>query len=149
MNVLITGAAGYIGTLLTERLARSDHVDTVFGIDLNTRPALLDDCAKVRWINADVAEDRWLAEARDAPIDVVIHCAYRIREMYASKRKQQERWNIEGARKVFDFALTHPSAHRLVHFSTVSGYGALPTNSIDRPLQEDDPLCEDSYLYGV
>lgn len=149
MNVLITGAAGYVGTMLTERLAHSDDVDTIFGIDLKTRPVRFGNCSKLRWITADVAEDQWLAEVRDKHVDVVIHCAYRIHEMYGSKRKQQEHWNIDGARKVFEFALTHPSVRRLVQLSTISVYGALPTNSADRPLSEKDPLCEDTYLYGV
>jgi nucleoside-diphosphate-sugar epimerase len=80
---------------------------------------------------------------------VVIHCAYQIRELYGGKKKQQEHWNIDGARKVFEFALGCPSVRRVVQLSTVSAYGALPQNSLDRPFTEESPLCEDVYLYGV
>ena len=149
MNVLITGAAGYIGTMLLERLAYSDTVDSIYAIDIKPKPARCENLAKLRWIRANVAEDGWVAQLDDAVIEVVIHCAYQIREWYGSRRKQQEVWNIDGARKVFEFALTSSSVRRVVHLSTVSGYGALPTNAIDRLLTEETELGEDTYLYGV
>jgi nucleoside-diphosphate-sugar epimerase len=149
MNVLITGAAGYIGSMLRERLADSDDIDTIFGIDLKAEPARCNGCAKLRWISADVAENAWVSEVSDEPIDVVIHCAYQIRELYGRARARQLRWNLEGARKVFAFSLAHPSVRRVVHLSTVSAYGALATNSADRLFTEEDPLSEDTYLYGI
>jgi nucleoside-diphosphate-sugar epimerase len=149
MNILITGAAGYIGTMLMERLADSDAIDAIFGIDLKAQPARWGGRAELRWIRADVAEDDWLSEVRHEHIDVVIHCAYQIRELYGGGRKRQDHWNLNGARKVFEFALAHPSVRRIVHLSTISAYGALPTNSADRLLTEKDPLFEDTYLYGV
>ena len=57
--------------------------------------------------------------------------------------------SIDGARKVFEFALASPSIRRVVHLSTVSAYGALPENSLDHLFTEESPLCEDAYLYGV
>jgi UDP-glucose 4-epimerase len=149
MNVLITGAAGYIGTMLIERLAHSDSIDAIYAIDIRARPAQSNGLAKLFWIRADVAEDGWTSQVGQMAIDVVIHCAYQIRQSYGDKRKQQELWNIDGARKVFEFALTSPSVRRVVQLSTISAYGALPTNATDRSFTEDSPLCEDAYLYGV
>jgi nucleoside-diphosphate-sugar epimerase len=149
MNVLITGAAGYIGTMLIERLARSDSIKTIHGIDLRAQPTRDINCDKLRWIQADVAADSWMSELDGAAIHVVIHCAYQIRELYGSRKKLQEQWNIEGARKVFEFALGCPSLHRVLQLSTISAYGALPGNSVDRPFTEEGPLCENAYLYGV
>lgn len=149
MNVLITGAAGYIGTMLIDQLGRSKRVARINGLDIKPRPELLADCPKVRWISADVADDAWIPQLRNETIDVVIHCAYQIRELYGSRRNQQQRWNIDGARRVFEFALGHPSVRRLVQLSTITAYGALATNSLDRPFTEEMPLAEDTYLYGV
>jgi nucleoside-diphosphate-sugar epimerase len=101
------------------------------------------------WIRADVAEDGWTSQIDAKAVDLVIHCAYQIRQLYGSRSTQQEVWNVHGARKVFEFALTSPAVRRVVHLSTISAYGALPTNAIDRPLTEDSPLREDTYLYGV
>lgn len=149
MNVLITGAAGYIGTMLIERLAGSDDINRIYGIDIKRQPARLGHFGNLRWIRADVSEDQWLLQVRDEHIDVVIHCAYQIRELYGGGRDRQSRWNIDGARKVFEFALARPSVRRLVQLSTASAYGALPTNSVDCPFTEEMPLREDTYLYGV
>jgi nucleoside-diphosphate-sugar epimerase len=149
MNVLITGAAGYIGTMLAEQFLYSNSIDRLNCLDLRECPGRLRDHAKVRWIRADVADDGWVSELRNEAIEVVIHCAYQIRELYGRGRDQQRHWNVEGARQVFDFALGCPSVRRLIQLSTITAYGALPTNSLDRALTEEMPLAEDSYLYGV
>lgn len=149
MNVLITGAAGYIGTMLIERFARSDSIERIHGVDLRAPPARCVHLDKVRWIQADVADGTWMSQVDGEAIHAVIHCAYQIRELYGGKKKQQEQWNIEGARKVFEFALGCPSLRRLVQLSTISAYGAQPENSVDRPFTEESPLCEEIYLYGV
>jgi nucleoside-diphosphate-sugar epimerase len=149
VNVLITGAAGYIGAQLIDQLLRSNDAHKIIGIDLKHRPELASDCPKLRWIRADVAEDAWISQVQDEVIDVVIHCAYQIRELYGAGRSQQQRWNIDGARKVFEFALERSSVRRLVQLSTITAYGAFATNSLDRPFTEGMPLAEDAYLYGV
>jgi UDP-glucose 4-epimerase len=149
MNVLITGAAGYIGTMLTERLAQFDTIDAIYGVDISAQPAQCAQNDKLFWIRADVAKGEWVSLLDGKPIDVVIHCAYQIRQLYGRRKKQQEIWNIDGARKVFEFALACPHVRRVVHLSTVSAYGALPGNSTDRLFTEDSPLSEDVYLYGV
>lgn len=149
MNVLITGAAGYIGSMLVDEFAYSNTIERLICIDIKERVARFGDHAKVRWIRADVAGDRWAPELQNEPIDVVIHCAYQIRELYGRGRDQQRHWNVEGARKVFEFALGRASVRRLVQLSTITAYGALPTNSLDRPFAEEMPLAEDTYLYGV
>ena len=149
MNVLITGAAGYIGMMLIERFARSSRIERIQGIDLRAPPARCIHLDKVRWIQADVADHAWTSQVEGKDIHVVIHCAYQVRELYGSKKKQQEQWNIDGARKVFEFALGCPSLRRLVQLSTISAYGALPENAVDRPFREESPLCEEIYLYGV
>ena len=72
MNVLITGAAGYIGTMLIERLARSDSIDKIYGLDMRERPPRCDNCDKLSWIRADVSEDGWIEQIDRRAIDVVV-----------------------------------------------------------------------------
>jgi nucleoside-diphosphate-sugar epimerase len=147
-TVLITGAAGYIGSMVVVALSKLETVGKIVGIDLRDGPALCAARDNFRFVKADISEDAWVETIRDEEIDVVVHCAYQIRQLYGSKREVQRRWNVDGARKVFEFALRTPSVSRLIQLSTVSAYGANATNSLDHSLTEGAPLGENEYLYG-
>lgn len=149
MNVLITGAAGYIGSVLLDAFSRQPAIERLVGVDLNPLPAAQAGIPKLRWIEADVADEAWSELARHEAVNVVVHCAYQIRQLYGAEGEaRQRRWNIEGARRVFEFALRQPSVHRLIQLSTVSAYGARPENSLQTLFTEEVPLAEETYLYG-
>ena len=78
----------------------------------------------------------------------MVHLAFQIRQLYGRGRATQRRWNVEGARKVFAFAFAEPSVRRLIHFSTVTAYGAHADNALGSRLREHVPLAEREYLYG-
>jgi nucleoside-diphosphate-sugar epimerase len=149
ISVLITGAAGYIGSMVVVALSQLETVGKIVGIDLRDGPALCAARDKCRFVQADIAEDSWVEAIRDEQIDVVVHCAYQIRQLYGRRKEIQRRWNMDGARKVFEFALRTPSVGRLIQLSTVSAYGAHATNSLDHSLSEEAALGEDEYLYGL
>ncbi len=148
MRVLITGAAGYIGSILINALESIDEVDAIVGIDLKPKPDRLAATTKVAWIQGDVSTDDWQAAARDHRIDAVVHLAFQIRQLYGRRKGIQRRWNVEGACKVIAFALGEPSVRRLIHFSTVTAYGAHKNNSVAERLREKAPLTERDYRYG-
>jgi UDP-glucose 4-epimerase len=148
MRVLITGAAGYVGSVLIDALQAMDKVTGIIGVDLMPRPDRLAGNAKIAWIQADVSSDDWQAAAREHGADAVVHLAFQIRQLYGRKQQIQRRWNVEGARKVFAFVFAEPSVRRLIHFSTVTAYGADPGNTIAARLRESAPLREHDYLYG-
>jgi UDP-glucose 4-epimerase len=148
MRVVVTGAAGYVGSILVEALQAMGGVDKIVGVDLKPRPDRLAGNTKLTWIQADVSTDDWEAVAREQGADAVVHLAFQIRQLYGREEKTQRRWNIEGARKVFAFALGEPSVRRLIHFSTVTAYGAQPSNSLAKRMRESELLNEHDYLYG-
>ncbi len=147
MRILITGAAGYIGGMLADQFSRAPDVTEIVCIDRKPVPDLLQNNTKIIWIEHDLSEDGWQEQLRGKTPDVVIHSAWHIRDLYF-RPKLQRTWNVEGANKVFEYCFTN-GVKKLIHFSTVSSYGAFDTNSLKRPFIENDPARENEYRYGI
>jgi nucleoside-diphosphate-sugar epimerase len=145
-TILITGAAGYVGTMLVERFAKRADVDRIIGIDKEPIPELIREEPKLTYFQTNTADD-WEGVVRAHMPDIVIHTAWQIREMYGAQDMEWE-WNVGGSDKVFDFALQEPSVVRLVHFSTVASYGAFANNSIEHRFTENEPFRKVDYLYA-
>lgn len=147
MNILITGAAGYVGGMLCDQFSARSDVEHIVAIDKDPMPTLLEGNNKIVWVSANTSSDDWQETAHQYQPVVVVNCAWQIREMYG-KQQTQWQWNVEGCNNVFDFAFAEPGVERLVHFSTVSSYGAFQTNTLDF-ITEDQPFRENNYLYGI
>lgn len=146
-TVLITGAAGYVGTMLVRRFAARKDVARVIGLDKEPVPELIKDEPKLVYIEANTADEGWEAIAREHAPDIVIHTAWQIREIYGD-RPLTWKWNVEGSERVFRFAYGEAYVKRLIHFSTVASYGAFPSNTIEHRFTEDEPFRKTDYLYA-
>jgi nucleoside-diphosphate-sugar epimerase len=146
-TVFITGAAGYVGTMLVSRFAKRDDVARIVALDKEAQPELLKDVPKLTWITANLSDGSWQEQVKQAAPTIVIHAAWQIREMYG-QQKTQWKWNVLGSDAVFDLAFGTPSVTRLVHFSTVASYGAQPDNEIERRFKEEDGFRTSDYLYA-
>lgn len=147
-TVFITGAAGYVGAMLTELFAARADVARVIALDKEPRPATFAENDKVVWITANTADrDSWYDVVAALAPDVVIHTAWQIRELYG-RQHVEWRWNVDGSRAVFEFAYGVPSVNRLVYFSTAAVYGALAENTIEHRFREDEPMREEEYSYA-
>ncbi|MDR3548065.1 MAG: NAD-dependent epimerase/dehydratase family protein [Candidatus Pacebacteria bacterium] len=145
-TILITGAAGYVGSMLVQKFAARDDVARVIGLDKEPIPDMIKDEPRLTYIQLNTADD-WEEKVRTFAPDVVIHTAWQIREIYGN-RALTWKWNIDGSDKVFDFAFSESSVKRLIHFSTVSSYGAFADNKIDHLYTEDEPFRKSQYLYA-
>ncbi len=145
-TILITGAAGYVGTMLVEQFARRDDVEKVIGIDKERIPDAIKEEPKLIYHQTNIADD-WEEKVRAEHPDIVIHTAWQIREMYGAQDMEWE-WNVGGSDKVSDFALGESSVTRLVHFSTVASYGSFPDNSVEYRYTEEEPFRKSEYLYA-
>ncbi|OHA85126.1 MAG: hypothetical protein A2408_00855 [Candidatus Yonathbacteria bacterium RIFOXYC1_FULL_52_10] len=148
MKIFITGAAGYVGAMLVDQFSKRPDVDEIIGIDKERLPEFLKGNTKLTWIDGNIADDVWQKILEEKKPEVMIHCAWQIREMYG-KKGTQWKWNVEGSLKIFDFAFSHDFVKKLIYFSTVSSYGAESTNTLEYRFKESDPFIENEYLYGV
>ncbi len=146
-TLLITGAAGYVGTMLVERFAAREDIDRIIAIDREPIPDLIKDLPKLTYIQANLEDGGWQEEVVKHQIDLIVHTAWDIRAVYGGA---QVTWrsNIEGSDAVFDYAFNTPSVKRLVHFSTVASYGSFSTNTIEYRFTENDPFRKTDYLYA-
>jgi nucleoside-diphosphate-sugar epimerase len=145
-TVLITGAAGYVGTMLVQKFAARDDVQQIIGLDKEPVPELIANEPKLTYFEMNTA-DAWMELVKDLAPDIVIHTAWQIREIYGNHALTWK-WNIDGSDNVFDFAFLQPSVKRLIHFSTVASYGAYPDNEIEYRFTEKDPFRVMDYLYA-
>lgn len=145
-TILITGAAGYVGAMLVEKFAARDDVQQIIGIDKEPKPENFDDIEKLTYFEMNTA-DAWADLVKDLSPDIIIHTAWQIREIYGN-HELTWKWNIDGSDNVFDYAFSHPSVKRLIHFSTVASYGAYPENTVEQRFKETDKFRVMDYLYA-
>ncbi|MBN1280976.1 MAG: NAD(P)-dependent oxidoreductase [Candidatus Thermoplasmatota archaeon] len=99
MNVLVTGASGFIGSALVKRLTTEGFC--VRALIHNTPPAELD--CQVRYIVADVTDPQSLTTAVQ-DVDVVFHCAALVKD-YGSTREILN-VNYQGTRHLVEYCGT-------------------------------------------
>ncbi len=134
MRVLVTGGAGYVGSVSVERLTEAGHRVTVLD-DLSTgHRAAVDGTELVHGSYADGPTVTTLLER--GGIEAILHCAARslVGESIADPAKYY-RDNVAGGVTLLEAART-AGVRRVVFSSTAAVYGS-PTIS---PIPEDAPL---------
>ncbi|MBI5589947.1 MAG: NAD-dependent epimerase/dehydratase family protein [Deltaproteobacteria bacterium] len=140
MNILVTGAAGYIGGRMVEILCQKDWVKTVVGTDI--KPAN-QKFSKYQFIKRDILEsmDDIIGQNK---IDTVVHTAYVLPPIH--DKKQMEDINKGGTRNVLD-ACVKAGIKQILYTSSTTAYGFYPNN--DSPLTEGSPLRgNDDFTYA-
>jgi nucleoside-diphosphate-sugar epimerase len=137
VRVLISGAAGFIGSHLAVATARNRH-DVVALMRRNCSTAF-ELQKRIRIETADLAVE---AQALPAgPFDALIHCAAAIPSAVPIEA-ELTRINIEGSRRLFEHVLTC-GAKLIVFCSSMAVYGRIDADVVDR----DTPINEPS-AYG-
>ncbi|MGW5391334.1 SDR family oxidoreductase [Streptomyces koyangensis] len=135
--VAVTGAAGGVGALLTERLAASEEIKRVIAIDERRG-----ECEGAEWQILDVRDPALAGKLRG--VDVVVHLALDLD--LESDPAARTAFNVRGTQTVLTAA---PAAgvHRVVLCTSAMVYGALPDNEL--PLSEDAELRATAEATGV
>jgi len=152
-HVVVTGAAGFIGSHVCERLVQLGH--EVVGIDSfdsylypaeikRANARVLDN---VRLIEGDICDPTAIASAITAKTDVVCHLAALagVRPSLIEPLRYL-RTNIEGTGVILE-RLRATGVRRLVFASSSSVYGARPTDGA--AFREDDPCITPASPYAA
>ncbi|OOY21144.1 epimerase [Thioclava sp. DLFJ5-1] len=131
-RILITGAGGMIGRVLTAELSESDH--EVIATDLACPDTLPE---AVRFVAMDVTTDAPAKViARERP-EVIVHLASIVTPGPGMGRELAYKVDVEGTRKVLEAAHS-VGVRRLVVTSSGAAYGYHADNPV--PLRESDPV---------
>ena len=156
MTVIVTGAAGFVGMHVAERLLQRG--DTVVGVDdfsayydpalKELRAARLAAHPAFRMVRADIAEPEAMRTlVRDTGAKRVVHLAAQAGVRFSIDHPfAYERSNLAGHLSILE-ACRHGEVEHLVYASSSSVYG-------DRPLtgqgfREDDPTVSPVSLYAA
>jgi UDP-glucuronate 4-epimerase len=160
MHVVVTGAAGFIGSHTCERLIAAGHrVTGVDSFDSYLYPAQIKrataaELARLpgfRLVEADICDRAAIAGVIDGSVDVVCHLA-----ALAGVRPSLEdplrylRTNIEGTGVIVE-RMRALELHRLVFASSSSVYGARPGADLRTvaAFREDDPCLSPASPYAA
>lgn len=134
MRVLVTGGAGYIGSVVVEELINDGHEVVVYdNLNKGHRSAVH---PQTRFVEADLLDGQRLREAlREAKIEAVIHMAA---DSLVGESVQQPakyyRNNVVAGLSLLD-AMGDTGVKRIVFSSTAATYG----EPAKQPIEEDDP----------
>jgi len=150
MKILITGAAGYIGSSLAKHFSHNDNcchiifVDNLSRGDYNYLQKYLDR-KSFRFFNVDI-RDKCLLENvfKEDLIDVVVHLAA-LPGMERCRRNPYDAvtTNVYGTYNIVELARKY-DVGKVIFTSSAAVYG----NPVEVPIREDHPLCPTN-LYGV
>jgi len=138
MKILITGATGFIGKKLVERLISGDH-EIVCLVRRNSDTGYLER-AGVKLVLADIKDQEQVGDAfAISGPDLVVHSAARVKD-----RDKTDLWavNVEGTGNICRECVEH-GVDKLVYLSSV----AVVSGNREVPLTEDMPY-KASNVYG-
>lgn len=142
VRVFITGAGGYLGSVLAIQLAGMPEIDSITGIDIKLPPSPLPD--KARFIKMDIRSPE-LAEAMSGH-DFVIHSASIVQWPAKMPVAVRDDINFNGARNVTQSAIKN-QVRGFIHASSIAAYDPIEAQGKEN-LSEDCPIGKgDSPLY--
>ncbi len=138
MRVLVTGAAGMIGTKLVERLRDEptigsspvDHLDLFDVVESPTEGR--DESPLV----GDLSAEGVAAELVERRPDLIFHLAGVVSGEAEADFEKGDRVNLDGTRALFDAVRRSPSTPRLVYTSSIAVFGAPMPDMIDDDFQQ-------------
>ncbi|MDA3897135.1 MAG: NAD-dependent epimerase/dehydratase family protein [Desulfobacteraceae bacterium] len=141
-NILITGISGYLGTRLTEELAKRHDIEKIVGIDISPPHKTMP--RKVLFFHKDIRDPDIGKLLVQHQIDTVLHLAFVVKPIHDLKRMHDI--DANGTQNILEQTRRAGVSH-LIAISSTLAYGAHADNP--KILTEEDPLRGNkTYPYG-
>ncbi|MCU0782649.1 MAG: NAD-dependent epimerase/dehydratase family protein [Verrucomicrobia bacterium] len=143
MRIFLTGANGYLGSLLAEQFDRMPEVESITGIGL--RPARPNVPAKLKFQHLDIRTPEIATAMADH--DVVVHTACVVLWPATMTAAHRDSVNYEGTRRVAEAARKN-RVQRFIHASSMAVYDPVRARGQSN-VTEEFPLGDgrSSYYY--
>jgi nucleoside-diphosphate-sugar epimerase len=129
LNILVTGATGFIGRQLVPTLLQKGYTVSCLARSTSRRPDNFTD--SVHWVLGDLLDKQSLVEACGG-VDAVVHLGGAIK---ASDAKMFFSINVDGTRNILEALVQAGNPHaRFIYFSSQAALGPAPT---PKPLTEE------------
>lgn len=130
MNIVVTGAAGFVGSALLAALGGAHHI---VAIDRIAGPALPDG----RWLTGDIGDPALIADAFAEPCDALVHLATMPGGAAEADPESAWRINVEGSRALIAAAARHRNRPRILFASSIAVFG----NSLPDVVDDATPVA--------
>ncbi|MEL6539124.1 MAG: NAD(P)-dependent oxidoreductase, partial [Bacteroidota bacterium] len=134
MNVLVTGATGFLGSRLVETLVYDPAIQNIVAAGRTLRPHATVIHEKVRYVLGDLSDRKYAETLFDQPPEIVINCAS-LSAPWGAWQDFEEA-NLKTQRHLIAFSKQH-GTQRFIYISTPSLY---TTGRDRRFIKESDPL---------
>ncbi|MFK7978209.1 MAG: NAD-dependent epimerase/dehydratase family protein [Halioglobus sp.] len=153
MNIVITGAGGFIGQAVIAALEETGK-HQLLAVDTSAAPSTAPSATpsakpslthtSTQWLQGDIAEPGVIDELFAKPCDAVLHLATVPGGAAEDNRAQAQRVNIDASLALLEAARSATSPPRIVFASSIAVYGEL-----DGGLATDDTILAPRMIYGA
>ncbi len=127
MNILITGACGYIGTVATLKLSSFKQINKIVGVDVSNISEELKSVESYKHFKHDIRDPELSDLVKEENIDVIVHLASILNPPLGMSEEEVESIEIDGTENILK-ACVSGNVKKIIFMSSGAAYGYYSDN---------------------